>query len=114
MLKDVFEKFAQMDAATWLNMVAVALTATLVRILVEINNFNLREFVIGSILALFLAYMTMLYCLDKEMTERMTALTVGFVTYQATNILTGIGKLGAAFAKDPIALFTKIKGAIKK
>lgn len=114
MIRDQFEKIAQMDITTWVSMLMVAFSATLVRLLVELNNFSIREFVVGSILAVFLAYITVLYCMEIEMSGKMMGVTVGFTTYQATNILTGIGKLGATFAKDPIALFTKIKEALKK
>ena len=113
-MKESFEKLTQMELATWISMMTVAICATIVRLVVEASNFSVREFLIGSLLAGFLAYLTALYCLEQEMSGKMMGVVVGFVTYQATNILTGLGRLGAAFAKDPIALVKRIKEAVKK
>jgi hypothetical protein len=113
-MKSLFEEFAQMGLVTWLSVMAVALASTIVGVLAEVANVKWREFFVRSILAAFLAYMTALYCLEQEMSGRMMGVVVGFVTYQATNILTGLGRLGAAFAKDPIALAIKIKQVVKK
>lgn len=113
-MKDYFEKFAQMDWVTWLSMMAVALCATIVRLLIEAKELTLKGFIISSFMAAFLAYLVALYCLAIELDGKMMGVVVGFVTYQAVNILTGLGKLGAAFAKDPIELFNRMRNNLKR
>lgn len=108
-MKEHWEKFAQMDISTWLNVIVISICATVVRLVVEGDGFSLRSFLIGSFMAAFLAYVTALYCLELNMSVKMMGVTVGIVTYQATNILTGIAKIGAAFAKDPFKFFEKTK-----
>jgi len=103
-----------MDYLTWFSVMFVALSATIVRLLIEAQALTVRGFIISSIMAAFLAYITALYCMEIEMSAKMMGVTVGLVTYQAVNILTGLGKLGAAFAKDPIALAEKIRNIFKK
>lgn len=113
-MKPDFEKFANMDFLTWASVMTVAILSTIVRLLVEAEKLSFRGFVVGSVLAAFLAYITALFCMEIEMSGQMMGVTVGLVTYQAVNILTGLGKLGAAFAKDPIALAEKIRNIFKK
>jgi hypothetical protein len=110
-MKDAWERFAQMDFSTWLSVLVLAVSATLVRLLIEAERLTIRGVVVGSFMAAFLAYVTALYCLEIGMSERMMGVTVGIVTYQALNILTGIAKLGAGFAKNPAEfLFNLRKG----
>ena len=114
MLREKFEQFANMSLYQWFSVICVAVCATMVRLLVERSGFTLREFIIGSILSAFLAYLVALYCLDSGISAKMTGVIVGCTTYQANNLLVGLGKIGASFAKDPLAFFIKIKDTLKK
>lgn len=109
-MREGWEKFSQMELPTWLAVMAVSIAATVVRFLIEARQFTLQGFIASSFMAGFVAYISALYCLEVDATERMTVAIIGVLAYQSTNILTGIGKLGAAFASDPIALLKRVKG----
>lgn len=113
-MRDAFEKFAQMEFETWLSLMALAICATIITFAVERTMPTWQEFLSRSFMTSFAGYLAALYCMASDINGRMQNVIVGFVTYQATNILTGIGKLGAAFAKDPLALLEKIRKAGRK
>lgn len=109
-MKEHWEKFSQMELPTWLAVMAVSIVATVVRFLIEARQFTLQGFIASSFMAGFVAYIAALYCLEVNTTQRMTVAIIGVLAYQSTNILTGIGKLGASFASDPISLLKRIRG----
>ena len=113
-MKDEFEKFAQMDFTTWLSMVTVAICATVVRFLIEAKVWTIGGMIKNIILSLFMAYLIVLYCSAMGFSGKTTALFVGVLTVQAVNLLTGLGKLGEEFAKDPIKMFNKIRNSLKR
>lgn len=113
-MRKEFEEFANMTLIQWASLMTIAASAVVVRLLVEKQTFVFSDFVRGSIMSAFVAYLTALYCQANEYTGKIVSVIVGCVTYQAGNILTGLGKLGAAFAADPIGFYKKVKKDMKR
>lgn len=107
-MREAWEKFAQMDLSLWLSVIAVAFCATIVRLMTDDVTYTKREAFSLMFKNSFVAYITALYLLATDVSARMIGAIVGIVGYQATNILSGVAKIGAAFAKDPFSLFDKI------
>jgi len=108
-VKEEWEKFAQMDMTLWLSVMTIAICAVLARLICEGTPLTMRIFIEDSIIAGFVAYISTLYLLASDTSLKMASSIVGGLTYQSKNILTGIAKIGAAFAKDPFQFLNKTK-----
>ena len=111
---DKLEEFLGMDATMAMRVAFMGLVATVVRLLVDKQQFSVRGFLTDSTVAVVVGYFAMMYCLDHDLSVVASGCVTALVGLYSSYILKGLVKIGESFAADPLALIERVRNIFKR